>query len=125
MLLLATGLAIAAPAGAVPAGNAVGDPVRGLERYEAICGGCHSIEADRIGPRHRGVVGRKAGSIAGFAYSPALKKARLVWTPAVLDRWLQGPPKLVPGTFMGIAVSDPADRRDIIAYLATQSVAKP
>ena len=125
-MLLAVLIAAADPAGAVPAGDApTGNPTRGAERYEAICGGCHSIDADRIGPRHRGVVGRKAGSIAGFAYSPALMKSGLVWTPAVLDRWLQGPPKLVPGTFMGIAVSEAADRADIIAYLATQTIPKP
>lgn len=115
LLALAAGAAAAAPAG---------DPARGLERYEAICGGCHSIEMSRIGPAHRGVVGRTSGTLPGFAYSPALKEAHIVWTPATLDRWLRGPPKLVPGTFMGLSVREPTDRRDIIAFLATQT-AKP
>ena len=105
------------PSPAPPAG----DPGHGQSLYEAKCGGCHSIDTNRIGPMHRGVVGRKAGIIAGFAYSPALKKSGLVWTAATLDRWLTGPTKLVPGTRMGFVLADPADRRDVIAYLATQT----
>jgi cytochrome c len=92
----------------------------GKTLYEARCGGCHSVETDRVGPRHRGVVGRKAGKIADFDYSPALKKAKFSWTPAKLDKWLQGPSKLVPGTKMFFTVSNPADRAAIIAYLAAQ-----
>jgi cytochrome c len=97
-----------------------GDPVRGKTLYESRCFGCHSIDADRIGPRHRGVVGRKAGSIVDFDYSPALKKVKFVWTPKQLDKWLQGPGKLVKGTRMAFTVPVAADRTAIIAYLATQ-----
>lgn len=101
--------------------RAAGDAARGETLYESRCGGCHSVEDDRIGPRHRDVVGRKAGSIAGFDYSPALKKSGFVWDAARLDRWLANPEQLVPGQKMGYSVPDAADRTDLIAYLASVS----
>lgn len=100
--------------------QASGDPARGATLYQTRCAACHSIDMNRIGPKHRGVVGRRAGAEPGFAYSAALAKSGLTWDVATLDRWLSGPPKLVPGTTMGIAIAAPTDRRDIIAYLATQ-----
>lgn len=96
-----------------------GDAVRGQQRYAARCGGCHSPKMNRVGPRHNGVFGRLAGGVADYHYSEALKKSGLTWDAATLDKWLAGPPKLVPGTRMGISVSDAKDRHDIIAYLAT------
>lgn len=70
LLISATLLALMHPR-ALAAGNAV----RGAQVYEARCAGCHSVQADRVGPRHAGVVGRQAGSVPGFAYSPALQKS--------------------------------------------------
>lgn len=81
--------------------NASGDMVRGQQLYEARCGGCHSVAADRIGPRHAGLFGRRAGSVAGFDYSPALQRAGIVWDARTLDRWLADPEALVPGQRMG------------------------
>src|ERR1700690_3899443 len=52
-----------------------GDPVHGKAVFEKRCTGCHALEVDREGPRLSGVYGRKAGSIAGFAYSKGLKNA--------------------------------------------------
>ena len=52
--------------------------------------------------------------------SPALKASGLVWDAATLDRWLTGPPELVPGTKMYFSLSDPQKRADIIAYLQLQ-----
>ena len=73
---------------------------------------------DHQGERHQGVVGRKAASIPGFAYSTAMKSSGLTWDEATLDRFLQGPTKLVPGTRMGFAgVPEERDRADLIAYL--------
>jgi cytochrome c len=97
---------------------AASDAARGETLYESRCGACHSIQTNRIGPKHLGVIGRKAGSVAGFEYSPALKKAKFVWTPKQLDKWLQGPGKLVRGTNMAFTVSKPEDRAAIIAYLS-------
>jgi cytochrome c len=66
---------------------------------------------------HRGVVGRRAGAVAGYAYSSALKNANIVWTEDNLDRWLTDPQKLVPGTRMYFSLSNPQDRADVIAFL--------
>jgi cytochrome c len=102
-----------------PLAAPAGDAVRGQQRYAARCGGCHSPKMNRVGPRHYGVFGRRAGGVADYHYSDALKKSGLTWDAPTLDKWLAGPPKLVPGTRMGISVSDAKDRQDIIAYLAT------
>lgn len=96
-------------------------PAMGMAQYQAKCGGCHSLDVNRIGPSHRGVVGRKPASVAGYAYSPALKKLGGVWTPARLDAWLAGPQKVAPGSKMFLSVPDPKVRAVIIAYLQSAS----
>ena len=105
--------------------QAVGDPVNGQKLYEGKCGACHSVEANRVGPLHRGVVGRPPGTAPGYDYSPAVKKLRGVWTPARIDLWLQDPQKVAPGTKMYFQVTDAGQRRDIIAYLVSVSPARP
>ena len=121
-ILMVIAVAIMA-AGAVRADPAIslpqGDAGRGQALYQA-CSGCHSIDDDDIGPRHRGVVGRRAGTVPEYAYSPALKASGLLWDAATLDRWLSNPQDLVPGTKMYFSVSDPQKRADIIAYLQLQ-----
>jgi cytochrome c len=99
---------------AMPAGA---DPVHGKMLYQA-CQACHSIDENDLGPRHRGVLGRRAGSIADYNYSAALKDSGLTWDPATLDRWLSNPSALVPGTKMFFKFDDPQNRADVIAYLA-------
>jgi cytochrome c len=96
-----------------------GDASRGKTLYQA-CEACHSIEENDLGPRHRGVVGRRAGSIADYAYSAALKSSGLTWDEATLDRWLTNPSALVPGTKMFFQISDAQSRADIVAYLELQ-----
>jgi cytochrome c len=101
--------------------HAAGDPARGADLYEQRCAGCHSLDANRIGPMHRGVVGRKAGSVKDFAYSVALSRSKLTWSEANLERWLANPEALVPGQRMGYSVTEAADRADIIAYLRRET----
>ena len=108
---------LASTPGPVPA--AAGDAKRGATVYQ-VCTGCHSLDEDDVGPRHRGVVGRAAGVIQGYPYSPALKASGLVWTPETLDRWLRNPQALVAGTKMFFALTSAQDRADVIAYLAEQ-----
>jgi cytochrome c len=103
--------------------QSAGDPVRGRTLYESRCGGCHSLDASRTGPRHRGVVGRAVGSVPGYDYSPALRRLGGAWTADRLDTWLQGPQRMAPGTRMYLSVPDAGQRRDIIAYLASTSPA--
>ncbi len=95
---------------------------RGKALYESRCVACHSVDANRVGPAHQGVVGRKAGSAAGFEYSKALANSKLVWTPANLVDWLAGPENVIPGQVMNYSLGDAREREDVVAYLATLSV---
>jgi cytochrome c len=115
-LLLAAALA-GTPAAAMAQAPDAALAEHGRTLYESRCGACHSIQENRTGPKHLGVVGRRAGSVPGYDYSDALRAAGFAWTPQKLDQWLQGPSRLVPGTKMFFTVSDPADRAAIIAYL--------
>jgi cytochrome c len=96
-----------------------GDPAHGKTLYQ-VCMGCHSLDEDDVGPRHRGVVGRVAGTVPGYAYSPALKNSHIVWDRETLDRWLTNPQALVPGAKMFFAMPSAQDRADVVAYLAEQ-----
>jgi cytochrome c len=105
--------------GAIPA-LAAGDPEHGKTVFN-LCAACHSPDAgvNKLGPSLFGVVGRPTGSVTGFHYTPALAAFNKTWTPELLDQWLQGPQKLVPGTAMFINVSNDQNRADVIAYLET------
>ncbi|WP_404479708.1 c-type cytochrome [Novosphingobium sp. BL-52-GroH] len=87
----------------------------------AVCRSCHSTQPGQngIGPTLAGIVGSKAGTVPGYAFSPALKASGITWDRASLDTWLQGPMKMVPGTRMVIPVGDPARRKAILDYLET------
>lgn len=90
----------------------------GENLYARRCGACHSIDINRIGPRHRGVVGRQAGSLSDFDYSNALRDATFIWDNARLNQWLANPESLVPGQKMGFRLADEGERAAIIAYMA-------
>ena len=97
------------------------DAERGRDLYESRCFACHSLDANRIGPMHRGVYGRKAGSVAGFNYSSAVKNSRVVWNDDTLARWLTNPQDVIPGQRMNFRVATAEDRADIVAYLKKES----
>lgn len=103
----------------IPAAASAGDAVHGQGIYESRCIACHSPDANRVGPMHRGVVGRVAGTVPGFTYSKAVKAAGITWDEASLDKWLADPQGFIPGQRMNFRVQDPADRADLIAYLKT------
>ncbi|MDR3506667.1 MAG: c-type cytochrome [Caulobacteraceae bacterium] len=115
-LLVAAGLAWASGVRAQPA---AGDPAKGETIFQDRCGFCHVLEGPGQGPNLIGVVGRKAAGDPAFTYSPALKASGLTWSAGELDRFLTGPTDLVPGTSMRATIFDPAERRDLIAYLAS------
>jgi len=96
-----------------------GDAGRGEEIYNSRCVACHSPDANRVGPKHRGLFGRKAGSLPDFHYSKALSNSGIVWDEQTLDKWLTDPQAFLPGQRMNFKVADPADRADLIAYLKT------
>ena len=81
------------------------------------CFGCHALDANRVGPRHRGVFGRKAGAVGDYPYSDALKNTSVVWRDDTLNAWLTDPGALIPGQRMNFRVARAEDRADIIAYL--------
>jgi cytochrome c len=99
------------------------DPARG-ERVFQRCYACHSVVAgeDRLpGPSLRCVLGRAAGSLPGFEFSPGMTEAGrrgLVWTRSTLDAFLIDPLAVVPGSSMAMpGLPDAGDRRDVIDYL--------
>lgn len=125
---LACGLAIAGAltmwAGAAGAQEQLGDAKRGAEVFKVQCSVCHSADPARpspIGPLLYGVVGRQAGTLEGFRYSEAMKRVGQPWTPANLDRYLENPWNIAPGTPMALVVPSVRNRQDVIAYLKSQS----
>jgi cytochrome c len=120
--LIAMALALLA---SLPASSrAAGNPADGERLYQTRCMACHSMDEDEMGPRHRGVFNRKAGSVAGYAYSKAVKTSGVVWNEESLDKWLAGPEKFIPGQQMNFVVPNEKDRRDLIAYLKKESSVK-
>ena len=120
-VLIAPALTLAALAALLPAGSpASAAGPDGAALFRQRCGSCHTVVRGGpavLGPNLAGIVSRKSASTT-FNYSPALKAANLTWTRANLDRFLTGPARMVPGTRMVIAVSDPQQRAAILDYLA-------
>jgi cytochrome c oxidase assembly protein subunit 11 len=108
------------PADALPLGHNE-RAARGEALFAAQCQACHAWHEAKIGPPLDGVPGRRAGSVAGYPYSPALRGADFTWTEPRLDAWLADPQKAVPGAAMPVHVADPEARRDIIRYLASRA----
>lgn len=106
------------------AAGAAGDPVKGKTIF-ARCMACHKIDTSNtsgLGPNLNRVVGRRAGTLPGFRYSPAMAGANRVWTEAAIDAYLTAPARAVPGNrmvFPGLA--NPADRQNVIAYIKSAS----
>lgn len=95
-----------------------GDPPAAFNQ----CKACHKVEAGKnaIGPSLFGIFGMKAGSVAGYQYSPTMKTSGLTWDDATLSKYLTNPKSVVPGTKMAFAgVKNPDDVNAIIAYLKT------
>ena len=122
VLAVAIGLALAVGSVAVAEGGAPNGDARAGEAIYERCAACHSLGHDRAGPRHCGLIGRRAGSVAGYPYSEAMKRSGLVWSEATLDRFLADPMRAVPGTAMGYAgIPSAKERSDLVAYLKRAS----
>lgn len=106
-----------ASAGTATGQTVSGDPKRGQDLFQRRCTSCHSLDAEKEGPRLRGVFGRKSGSIQSFNYSDALKNANLTWDADALDKWLSDTDKFLPDNDMNISIRDAGERSDLIAYL--------
>jgi len=95
---------------------------RGEQLYHERCGACHSLDEHGAGPKHRGLIGRRAGTQPGFEYSAALVASTVVWSAQTLERWIADPNALVPGNKMIVQLAnDAADRAAIVAYLVANS----
>lgn len=101
--------------------SAVAAPPSGQAVFEQRCLVCHSLAPapGKMGPPLAGVVGRKAGTVAGFAYSSALKASGITWTAETLDAYVKAPAKTVPGTKMLLGAPDAQQRAAVIQYLAS------
>jgi len=99
-----------------------GDATAG-EKVFVQCKTCHVTDPgqNRIGPSLAGIVGRAAGTVAGYSYSPANKNSGITWSQEKLFQYLENPQRVVPGTKMAFAgIQDPQKRADLIAWLATK-----
>lgn len=89
----------------------------------AVCGACHTTATDgasSMGPNLRGIEGRRAGTLSGYAYSAAMRDSQIVWSRAELDVFLTNPASKVPGTYMPFAgIVDAVDRSAILDYLTS------
>jgi cytochrome c len=116
-LVLAVFCALSDPA------RAAGDAVAGKAVFAAKCASCHSVGPSAragFGPHLNAVVGRQAGSTSDYRYSPAMKRAGIVWNEQNLSAFIEAPGKLVPDNKMRFwGIGDKKQREDLVAYLRT------
>ena len=103
----------------VVSARADSDPARGEARFQE-CAACHKLEAgvNEVGPTLHGLFMRKAGELADFRFSPAMKRSGIVWTPETLDKYIADPQGMIPANRMPYAgMANAGDRADLVAYL--------
>jgi alcohol dehydrogenase (cytochrome c) len=100
---------------------AAGDAATGKTVFANQCASCHTVVVGKngFGPSLAEVMGRKAGSLAGYTYSPAMAQSGLVWDDLTLDQFLTSSTTKVPGTSMPVSLPNATDRANVIAYLDT------
>ena len=116
---LLRGAVVLVPLAVIAQAQGVGDVQRGTQVF-AQCKVCHSLEAGKnmVGPSLHGLVGRKAGSVPGFAYSPAMKNSNVTWNNDTLSKYLTDPKAFIPGDKMAFTgIKDPSKLGDLLAYL--------
>ena len=114
-----TSVVVLLPHAVVAQAQSLGDPQRGGQVF-AQCKICHSLEAGKnmLGPSLHGLIGRKAGSVPGFAYSPAMKNSNVTWNNDTLSKYLTDPKAFIPGDKMAFTgIKDPNKLGDLLAYL--------
>ncbi len=115
-------IALALLASSTVATNAAGDAKAGAAVFKR-CAVCHTADkggGDGLGPNLHGVMGRKAASRSGYAYSGPLQKAGVIWNEANLTKWVAGPARMVPGNKMAFpGITSKKQQADVVAYLGT------
>ena len=134
LITLSLPVALAQPAVAPVAASAANAAVLDSPAYKRgrllyiQCRACHDLKptpVEKVGPNLAGLFGRKAGSAADFAYSPALSSAKITWDRKTLDTWLEKPGTMVPGNIMAFAgIANPADRAALIAYMEVETAVR-
>jgi cytochrome c len=121
-MLRASLIALALLTSSTIAANAAGDAKAGEAVYKR-CAICHTADkggGDALGPNLFGIVGRKAATRPGFAYSGPLQKAGIVWNEANLIKWAAAPARMVPGNKMAFpGITSKKQQADLVAYLGT------
>ncbi|KAJ6096475.1 cytochrome c-like domain-containing protein [Penicillium sp. IBT 16267x] len=106
---------------------APGDSAKGAKLFQTRCAQCHTIDAagtNKVGPKLHGLMGRKTGSVEGYAYTDANKDAGVEWTEDTLFKYLENPKKFIPGTKMAFGgLKKAKERNDLITYLKEASSA--
>ena len=101
-----------------------GDPVAGRKVFNK-CKVCHLLEKDgvhRIGPNLFGVLGRASGTVKGYRFSKAMRKAGVIWGRQSLSQYLKKPRDFIVGTKMAFGgLADPQDVQDVIAFIEDQT----
>jgi cytochrome c len=114
-----TSVVVLLPHAVVAQAQSLSDPQRGGQVF-AQCKICHSLEPGKnmLGPSLHGLIGRKAGSVPGFAYSPAMKNSNVTWSNNTLSKYLTDPRAFIPGDKMAFTgIKDPSKLGDLLAYL--------
>jgi len=106
---------------ALPAVASAQDPEAGKNVFKK-CAPCHAIgpgAKNKVGPPLNGVIGRAAGSGAGFSYSDAMKNSGITWDQATFVEYIADPKKTIPGNKMVFpGIKDEIDRDDLFAYVS-------
>lgn len=94
------------------------------QAFNNSCRTCHSVKEgdNRLGPNLSKIVGRKAGSLPNYNYSPAMRDAGFVWDQDKLTRFMVKPDEIVSGNKMqpygGVSADEAAK---VVAYLQSAS----
>ncbi|MDT3380052.1 c-type cytochrome [Labrys neptuniae] len=97
------------------------NPSQGQKLFQQRCGACHQVGTPRngVGPTLQGLIGRKAGSVQGYNYSPALKASDVTWNAETLETFLANPSAMVRGTRMTQRFNSADERRIIVEFLGS------
>ena len=124
VMIGAAGLTLLASvlAGNVAHSQPAGDADAGGDVFDSYCPDCHSVSprgTNKKGPTLFRVLGRRAATVPGFAYSAQMKGSGIVWTPDRVAAYLANPKAVVPNGIMKFkGLPKASDRANVIAYLA-------
>lgn len=91
------------------------------EKSFSKCRPCHMVgetAKNGVGPMLNGVIGRPAGTVAGYNYSAANKGSGLTWDDATFLEYIAAPAAKIKGTKMAFSgIKDPKEAANLLAFL--------